>query len=258
MRDFYECKEHIPMKRLMIAAALCALCIGGAAVSAQSSDTTPSPDASDACMQKGGNLGDDGKCMLTIDLKVSVDYPLDLTQKSDLVARTVDDVIKKAKDEIMQSVSGDFTPGSGQYELDITYDTVTHSDTVYTLLLTIYQYQGGAHGSQALLPFTFDLKNNKVLTLDDIFTSTPNALKLIEPIAQAAIKQAIGADMVQEDMLSAGATPTSDNYQYFSLDKDSITFYFQQYQVGPYAIGIQKVTIPFAQLSSVLKPDIAS
>ena len=70
----------------------------------------------------------DGKCMLTIDLKVSVDYPLELTQKSELVAKTVDDVINKAKDDIMTSVSGDFIPGSGQYELDITYNTVAHSD----------------------------------------------------------------------------------------------------------------------------------
>jgi hypothetical protein len=239
------------MKRLAIAAALCALCLGGAAVSAQSS-------GDDVCLQKGGMMSDQGKCMLTIDLKVSIDYPLELAQKSDLVAKTVDDVIKKAKDDIMTSVSGDFVPGSGQYELDITYDTVSHSDDIYTLLLTVYQYMGGAHGSQAILPYTFDLKNNKLLTLDDIFTNTSDALKLIEPIAQQAVKTAIGADMVQEDMLTAGTAPTVDNYQFFSLDKDSITFYFQQYQVGPYAIGIQKVTIPFLALSSILKPGIAS
>jgi Protein of unknown function (DUF3298)/Deacetylase PdaC len=226
------------MKRLAIAAALCALCIGGAAVSAQSND--------DACLQKGGMVDDKGKCMLTINLQVSVDYPLELTQQSDLVASTVDDVIKKAKDEIMTSVSGDFIPGSGQYALDITYDTVTHSDNIYTLVLTVYQFMGGAHGSTSILPYTFDLKNNKVLTLDDLFINTADALKLIEPLAQDAIKTAIGADMVQDDMLTAGTAPTVDNYQFFSLDKDSITFYFQQYQVAPYAAGIQTVTIPLS------------
>ncbi|MEO8393834.1 MAG: DUF3298 domain-containing protein [Chloroflexota bacterium] len=240
------------MKRLLAVAALCALCIGGAvsSVSAQSSD--------DACLQKGGNLDDKGKCILSLNLAVSVDYPLELTQQSELVASTVDDVIKKAKDEIMQSVSGDFIPGSGQYELDITYATVTHSDSMYTLLLTVYQYQGGAHGGQTILPYTFDLKNNKLITLDDLFTSVPDALRIIEPLAQEAIKTAIGADMVQDDMLSAGTAPTADNYQFFSLDADSITFYFQQYQVGPYAIGIQTVTIPLAQLNGVLKPEFAA
>jgi hypothetical protein len=157
----------------------------------------------------------------------------------------------------MQNIS-EFIPAPGPYELDITYDTVTHSDDIYTLLLTIYQFTGGAHGGQEILPYTFDIKNNKLLTLDDIFTSTPDALKLIEPMAQDAIKTAIGADMVQDDMLTSGTAPTVDNYQFFALDKDSITFYFQQYQVGPYAIGIQKVTIPLSQLSSVLKPEFAS
>ncbi len=242
------------MKRLLAAVALCALCalcLGGAAVSAQSSTDDP-------CLQKGGMTNDQGKCMLGLNLEISVDYPLELTQQSDLVATTVDSVIKQSKDEMMQSVSGDFIPGSGQYALDITYDTVTHSADIYTLLLTVYPYMGGAHGSQAILPYTFDLKNNKVLTLDDIFTNTDEALKQIEPLAQDAVKTAIGADMVQDDMLSAGTAPTADNYQYFALDKDAITFYFQQYQVGPYAIGIQQVTIPFSQLTSVLKPEFAS
>ena len=233
------------MKRLIIA-ALCALCIGGAAVSAQSSD--------DACMQKGGTMSDAGKCRLTIDLKVSVDYPLELTQKSDLVAKTVDDLINKSKSDFMTAAGGDFIPAPGPYELDITYDTTTHSADIYTLLLTVYQFTGGAHGSTALLPYTFDLKNNKVLTLDDLFTNTADALKAVEPLAQDAIKTAIGADMTQDDVLTSGTAPTVDNYQFFSLDKDSITFYFQQYQVGPYAIGIQIVTSPLAQLSSVLKP----
>ena len=237
------------MKRLWFVAAICALCMGGAVVSAQSTD--------DACLQKGGMMNDQGKCMLALNLAISVDYPLELTQQSDLVASTVDGVIAQAKDEIMQVVSGDFIPGSGQYALDITYDTVTHSEDIYTLLLTLYQYTGGAHGGTSVLPYTFDLKQNKVLKLDDIFSNTDEALKIIEPLAQDAIKTAIGAEMVQDDMLTAGTAPTVDNYQFFALDQDAITFYFQQYQVGPYVIGIQQATIPLAQLSSVLKPEFA-
>ena len=181
------------MKRLMLAAALGALCIGGAAVSAQSGD--------DACMQKGGVMTDN-KCMLTIDAKVSVDYPLDLAA-NDLVAKTIDPVIAKSKDDFFSAIDGDFIPVPGPYELDITYDTVTHSDNVFTLVLSVYQFTGGAHGGTAVLPFTFDLKNNKLLTLDDVFTRVPDALKIIEPIAQSTIKVAVG-DMNQQDMLDAG------------------------------------------------------
>ncbi|HVU11911.1 MAG TPA: DUF3298 domain-containing protein [Phototrophicaceae bacterium] len=240
------------MKRLVLAAFLCALCVGAVAVSAQAATSETDP-----CWQKGGNTSADGKCVLTIDAQVSVDYPLDLTQKYDIIGQTIDPVIAKAKDDFFSAVSGDFIPVPGPFVLQITYDTAQHSDTVMTLILTIYQFQGGAHGSTALLPFNFDLKNNKVLTLDDIFTSTPDAIKLIEPIVQSTVKTALG-DMNVQDMLDAGTGTDPNNYQYFSLDADSITFYFQQYQVAPYAAGIQKVTIPFSQLTSVLKPGIAS
>ena len=94
------------------------------------------------------------------------------------------------------------------------------------------------------MPYTFDLKKNKLITLDDLFTNTRDALKLIEPIAQDALKTAIGADMVQEDMLTAEPRPPPITISISRSTSDSITFYFQQYQVGPYAIGIQKVTIP--------------
>src|SRR5664279_4660361 len=236
----------------MIAFALAALCIGGA-ISAQSGETTPNPSADDACLQKGGMIDDKGKCMLTIDAKISVDYPLDLAQQYPLVASTIDPFIKTAKDEYFQTVSADFSPAPGPYEEDITYETFKHSDSIFTLVFTVYEFTGGAHGYTNTTTYTFDLKNNKLLTLDDIFTNTADALAIIEPIVQATVKAAVG-EMNQQDMLDAGTGTDPNNYQDFSLDGDTITFYFPPYQVAPYAAGVQKVTIPFSQLSSVLKP----
>ena len=52
------------MKRLLIVVAFCLLTLGATVASAQN----------DPCMQKGGIMTD-GKCMLTLDAKISVDYP---------------------------------------------------------------------------------------------------------------------------------------------------------------------------------------
>ncbi len=232
------------MKRLAAAAIFCVLCLSAMPAFAQD----------DACMQKGGTLTDDGKCMLTIDAKVSVDYPLDLAQ-NELIASTIDPFIQSTKNDFMQAIS-DFIPAPGPYELDITYQTTRHSDNILTLILSVYQFTGGAHGSTLIQPYTFDLKTNKVLTLDDLFTNTTDALTLIAPIAQTTIAANVG-EMNQPDMLQAGTAVDPQNYQAFALDADSITFYFQDYQVAPYAAGIQTVTIPLAQLSSVLVPAFA-
>ncbi len=239
------------MKRLALVAFLCALCVGAMAVSAQ----TETPQA-DPCMAKGGTTSADGKCMLTMDLKISVDYPIDLAQNP-LIASTIDPFIQSAKDDFMQAVGQDFYPIQAPNELDITYAVTNHSDTIMSLVFTVYEYTGGAHGTTSVTTFTFDTTNNRLITLDNVFSNTTNALNIIKPLAQAAVKAAVG-DMNQQDMLDEGTAADPKNYQAFSLDADSITFYFQQYQVAPGAAGIQKVTIPFAQLSSVLDPSMTA
>ena len=160
------------------------------------------------------------------------------------------------KSDFIDSLKGDFYPVPAPYELDVTYATANHSASVVSLIFTVYQYTGGAHGSTTITTYTFDTANNRLITLDDLFTNTTDALTLVAPMAQAAIAKNLG-DMNQPDMLQAGTAVDPQNYAAFSLDADSITFYFQQYQVAPYVAGIQQVSIPLAQLSSVLQPDFA-
>lgn len=236
------------MRRLTIAAALCALCLLMVSV--------VSAQADDQCLQKGGNLSDDGKCILSATLNMSVDYPLDLAQDP-LIANTIDPYIQQAKNDLLQFLMEGFNPGSAQYELDITYETSQYSDTVLTLIFTTYQYSGGAHGSTIIQTYTFDLANQNVIHLDDLFTNTGDALAIIAPLVEADITAKLG-DMLDANWLAQGSGTDPQNYQTFSLSGDSITFYFQQYQVAAYAAGIQQVTIPLSELSSVLAPAFAS
>lgn len=232
------------MKRLCI--VLCLLTLGAGVVSAQQNDP---------CMQKGGTMTN-GQCVLTLDAKVSVDYPLDLATQHDLIAKTIDPFIQSVKNDFVDSLKGGFYPVPAPYELDIKYDTVNHSAGVVSLVFTVYEYTGGAHGITTITTYTFDTANNRLITLDDLFTNTIDALKIVAPIAQAAIAKNLG-DMNQSDMLQQGTAIDPKNYDAFALNADSITFYFQQYQVGPGAAGIQQISIPLAQLSSVLQPDFA-
>jgi hypothetical protein len=45
-------------------------------------------------------------------------------------------------------------------------------------------------------------------------------------------------------MISDGTAPDADNFGTFTFTPNTITIYFQQYQVGPYSIGMPTVTIP--------------
>jgi hypothetical protein len=49
-------------------------------------------------------------------------------------------------------------------------------------------------------------------------------------------------------MIEGGTDPTEENYKEFTFDADSITLYFQRYQVAPGAAGSIEITIYKNQL----------
>lgn len=239
------------MKRLLLAATLCMFVLVAGAASAQTDE--------DACMQKGGTLTD-GVCVLSAAAEIKVDYPLELAQ-NEIVTSTIDPFIQQAKDSFLQVLSGPFFPAPGPYALDISYEIVNHSDTVVSLVFTIYDFTGGAHGNTAFQTFTFDLAAGTVITLDDLFTDTTQALEVIAPLAEAYLTddftEVVGADF-DADWLHQGTSPDAANYVNFALDATDLIFYFPPYQVAAYAFGSQTVRIPLADLSSVLAPEFAS
>lgn len=236
------------IKRLWIASAFCALSLGAVAVFAQT-------DAEDACLQKGGTLTD-GQCVLSTTLEITVDYPLEWAE-NELVTGVVDPFIQTSRSNFVLLLGDDFSPAPGPYALDISYETFTHSETMTSLVFTIYDFMGGAHGNTMYRTFTFDFANDRVIALDDLFTSTPDALALIAPIAQAQVTEHLGADMIDEQWLEDGTGTEPENYADFALDGDELVFYFPPYQVAAYAAGTQVVRIPLVDLSGVLAPEFA-
>jgi hypothetical protein len=57
-----------------------------------------------------------------------------------------------------------------------------------------------------------------------------------------------GAD--EMEMIDAGAAPTLENYQYFTVDRQGLNILFAPYQVGPGSAGTPKVSISYDLLGS--------
>lgn len=104
--------------------------------------------------------------------------------------------------------------------------------------LTLSEYTGGAHPITAFQGVVFDRKTGKRLTLDDILPLTGKTLGEVSSSSAASL----AAQLKENYLFPEGAAPTSENYSSFTLDADSITFIFQQYQVAPYAYGPQRVS----------------
>ena len=234
------------MKRQMMIVALCLFCLGVSTAGARQLDP---------CEVKGGYINTEGKCVLRAQLSISIDYPLDLAQ-TPLVADTIDPFIQASKAEIIGYFTESFAYSPGPYELTMTYDTVRHSNNVFTLVFSTYEYSGGAHGNDTTQTYTFDLANNRLVTLDDLFAPNSDPFVVIAPIVEADLAQKVG-DYSTADWIYAGSGDNPDNYQRFALDVDALIFYFPPYQVAAYVAGSQTVTIPLVDLSAILAPEFA-
>lgn len=136
-----------------------------------------------------------------------------------------------------------------KYNFTLTTAVATSSQTV-TYLLELYTETGGAHGGTIVRTFTYDA-DKKLVELDDVFDG--EYLQKIAPLARTYLAARLGEDTVEE-MLADGTRPTEDNYSAWYLTDDTITFIFQQYQIGPYVIGINEFPLKKTEVSDLLSP----
>lgn len=114
-------------------------------------------------------------------------------------------------------------------------ETYAGSDYVSVALL-VSEYTGGAHPNSVYIGVNVDVRTGKEATLDDALALIGKSLKEVAAKTDADMKAKL-ADAYFEE----GAEAKAENYSTFTIGKDSVTFIFNSYQVGPYAAGPQEV-----------------
>jgi len=117
---------------------------------------------------------------------------------------------------------------------------LSHTENYLTVNYNGYGFSGGAHGYGYDLNKTVDLKNQSIVHLSDIVDGSkvkwqPVLLKHVE----------------KEILFDENITANSNFY----FDKNSITFVYNQYEIGPYAVGIIEIKVPFSEIKQALKPE---
>lgn len=147
---------------------------------------------------------------------------------------------------IKEQFGADWPPGS--YTIDIGASQAENAET-RSIILSIYVYTGGAHGSSSYKTFTASKINGKLLTLGDIIKKE---------------KQTAFMGLVKEKLL-AWRPELSDSTQVvfpedvgnlsfedltnWSLNEKDMTLYFSQYEVGPGALGAFAFPIPLSEIA---------
>ena len=131
---------------------------------------------------------------------------------------------------------------------------VTRSDSVVTSIVTRDEsYSGGAHGGYYFYPTIFDSATGEELTIYDVLED--DQIDTLADFLDERLKNKYGAEIFYDDDL-AGRIQKKLNDKGnldFSLSYDSITFYFQIYELAPYASGSQTLTLPFNVYSKLVK-----
>jgi hypothetical protein len=209
---------------------------------------------SDQCFAKGGMFDtQQQKCVIKSGIEIDINYPLEVTAYP-LVEQTANSFLTGIRSQYVNDFAsmGADVYSPGPWGLYIDYEIAQFSPDVLSLKFTISDYTGGAHGNLYFQTYTFDLAQNRVLALSDLFQPGVDILGTLAPIVQQDLTAQIG-DYTDAQWIQDG-TNSLDAYVSFAVTPDALVFYFPPYQVAAYAAGPQTVQIPLAQISGVLAP----
>lgn len=147
-----------------------------------------------------------------------------------------------------EEFSRDADDWSGTFEW--TYDIKGSKEGEYrnwiSYTVDTYSYLGGAHGGSVCRGLNFDRKSGKLLAEDDIFVygyeeTLNNALR-------SHLKSSLEEDRYGM-LFDTDITPNGN----FVLSSYGITYIYGQYEIGPYAAGIIKVSVPWDEIQSIVR-----
>lgn len=162
----------------------------------------------------------------------------------------------------------EFLLSSLKRSLEITYHIKLNQNGLLSFGLSNYSYNGGAHPNNDTQYHTFDLNSGQTLSLSDVVAADQlKALIQLEKTKLLANEQeniyqdvsetylALLADttiMTAEEQLAAYGTIKN-----FYLTPSALVFYYNSYDIAPYAAGPMQVELPWEQIESFLIPNSA-
>lgn len=128
-------------------------------------------------------------------------------------------------------------------------------------------YQGyeikppATYGTNWLKNVVYDLSIDEELKLEDIFMANTDYLKRISDYAIKTLPQELynkSEAQNQENLvlIKKGAAPEIENFRTFAITKKALIIYFNEFQVGDYALGTPSLEIPWRVVKEVLNTEI--
>lgn len=181
-----------------------------------------------------------------------------------------DEAVKRYKEQYISDYRTDLEPMYLKEEQDLKegeeiggwysyYKAIEGRVQLYLQHLLVYridynEYTGGAHGIYMSSFLNMDLRTLSPVRLEDLFVEDYE-----EELTGLLWKQLMEDNHVTtrqeaEDM-GYGSTGDLAPIENFYLDNKGITFYYNVYEITPYAMGPVKITLPYETIQHLLSDD---
>lgn len=180
---------------------------------------------------------------------LKIDYPIFYNKK-------IDDKIKKYindnKKNFMKIVDST-NNATSKYNLLIQTEVHKNNGILYITILN-ETYTGGAHYIKDYYNLYYDIENDKLVDIN-YFLKDENAFNKLYKLAHYhVIEYASSTNKNFDDAwVRRGTEPKLENYSYFTFTNKGLKIIFKPYQVASYADGEIKITIPYEELTDVIK-----
>lgn len=143
--------------------------------------------------------------------------------------------------------------GLGCYFENVIASVIDLNEEIVTYRVLTSYYMGGAHPMTAIHPFTYDLDNRRVLSLDDILT--PEGVDSIMPVIRNALARQL--DEPVDKLRRAGIFVSQFNYPgYPYIANNTLYFHYNPYEIAPYSSGMIDVAVYPYEVDLYLRPEV--
>ena len=170
--------------------------------------------------------------------KANIEYFFELEEFAGTAREAADSAILQVAAEIV--LPEGMSQGMGAYEISVESEGSVQ-DTLVTYSISRWSFTGGAHGMYGIEYHTYSITDGYELSLADLFTA-PQLLGM-EKLLREKLYAQYGTDN-DEGLAEQGFFPEyialTENFQ---ITPEGITFYYNPYAIGCYALGAVEVAI---------------
>lgn len=178
--------------------------------------------------------------------QIQVFYPRIVGMENQAFQRSMNQSIVRLTQELIDKQVGD-SP-STVVDLIGYFEIKNNQRDVLSLSLSNYTYHyHAAHGMTYIKSLNFDLKEEGLLTLADLFKPESNYIGRLSEIIQRQIKE-------REIFLLNPFTPISANQDFYIADK-TLVIYYQLYELTAYAYGFPMFPISLYEIQDIIRED---